>query len=358
MRRILLFVEQAGATRETESMENPVINLSPGLLRQADVTFVASAANYNLAIRRPQRLFKNPGYCKRSRREVVHNDAMRKAKWLPIACVVATTALGVQPSFEVASVRVSGRNSPEVRIDGGPGTNDPGRLRTVNTTLSALVWYAYQTKPHQYKELSWMDEQGFDVNAIVPPGTSKESFYQMLQNLLVERFGLKFHRENKVMSAYELIVAKTGPRLQQSRPGPVSPPAPFKDVVTNSDGFPVLPEGNRPTAIAAPGGKIAVRARDETIEEIAARLSNAVGEPVVDRTGLKGNYDYVLFYQVGATAARGTLPFDGPLPVSGQSEGPTIFQAVERQLGLQLREKKLSVPIFVVDYASKEPTSN
>ncbi len=283
---------------------------------------------------------------------------MREVKWLLIACVVGTTAFGVQPSFEVASVRASGPNAPGTRIDGGPGTKDPGRLRTVNTSLSALIWYAYQTKPHQYKELSWMDKEGFDVNAIVPPGTSKESFHLMLQNLLVERFGLRFHRENKVMRAYELIVAKTGPRLQQSGPEPVSPPAPFKSLVIDSDGFPVLPEGNRPTALAAPGGKIAIRAKNETTEEIAARLSNAVGEPVVDRTGLKGNYDYVLYYQVGAAAARGTSPFDAPLPVSGQSEGPSIFQAVERQLGLQLREKKLSVPIFVVDYASKEPTSN
>ncbi len=204
-----------------------------------------------------------------------------------------------------------------------------------------------------------MEQKGFDVNATIPAGTTKEEFRLMLQNLLIERFGLRFHREMKTMPAYELVIASSRPKLQQYQPEPDETPPPFKLTVVNKDGFPVLPAGNRPVAMAAPGGRIGIRARNESSEEIATRLSNVVGKPVIDHTGLKETYDYTLFYQITNLTAQPAGPAsDITSPIADHPDLPTIFQAIEKQLGLKLQTKKLPVSIFVIDYAIADPTPN
>ncbi len=272
-------------------------------------------------------------------------------------------AAATLPAFEVASIRQSSPRSQGSRIDGGPGTKDPARFTAVNVDLLFLVRYAFNINPHQYEypSLRWIDKVDFDVNANVPPGTTKEQFHLMLQNLLIERFGLKFHWDSKVMPAYELVVTKSGPKLKESAPGPDEAAPPFNGTKVGPDGFPVLPAGKRPVTMMAPGGKLAVRGHEETAEDIAAKLSSEVGRPVINRTGLKGKFDYTLHYQIGGLRAEAPPSPSDPADSSSlanSESGPTLFEALQQQLGLKLQPSKGPVPVFVIDHANKVPTEN
>ncbi len=137
------------------------------------------------------------------------------------------------------------------------------------------------------------------------------------------RFGLKFHREKKVMSGYELTVAKNGLKLTES--GPEPPP----DAAPNPSAVP-------------PGFK----------------MGAAVARPVSDATGLAGKYDYLLkwAFRTGASAPPPSGA-DGAVPAASDPAGPT-FAAIQEQLGLKLESKKVMVDLFVVDQVSKTPTEN
>ena len=104
-----------------------------------------------------------------------------------------------------------------------------------------------------------------------------------------------------------------------------------------------------------------MRVRQETVEQMAARLWNYVDRPVKDATGLKRKYDYTLYWAID----RGAVPLSPPDPNGAAStspadadNGPTIFTAIQAQLGLKLQPKKGPVEILVVDHAEKVPTEN
>jgi uncharacterized protein (TIGR03435 family) len=188
------------------------------------------------------------------------------------------------------------------------------------------------------------------VTAKVPEGTSKEQFRVMMQNLLAERFKLMYHREKKEMQAYELVVAKGGPKLKES-PGPLDPderPRPLTERKLDAEGFPVLPPGRVPMMMMMSGGRATARHSEETMERFAVALTNEVHKPVTDATGLKGKYDFTLSW-----VAEGAGP-----PASADEAGPNIFRALQEQLGLRLEAKKGMVDVLVVDHLEKTPTDN
>src|SRR4051794_19780975 len=109
------------------------------------------------------------------------------------SCVYAQT-------FEVVSIKPS--PPPEgggmsVMSGGGPGSKDPSRWRCVNMTLSNIVQNAFDLRVNEMRAPAWMDDARFDITAKVPDGATREDLVQMQRNMLVERFGLKFHRESK-----------------------------------------------------------------------------------------------------------------------------------------------------------------
>jgi len=195
-----------------------------------------------------------------------------------------------------------------------------------------------------------MGEPRFIIQAKIPEGTTRDQFYQMLQNMLVERFGLKFHRDEKEVQGYQLVVAKNGPKFKES--GPEAPkeatpsggsrPGVIGPTPLGPDGFPVVPPGVSGSWMSFN------RARDQwlrtSMQKFATQLDYHVGKPVVDATGLKGTYDLFLHW----------VP-DQDLP---DASGPTIFAALQDQLGLKLEPKKVVVPIVIVDHAEKVPTEN
>jgi uncharacterized protein (TIGR03435 family) len=292
---------------------------------------------------------------------------------LAAGCLAAQSqTASVTPAFEVASVKPApppDSSGMHVNSDGGPGTPRPERYTAVNLDFAGFVMYAYDIKRFQISGPDWIRTERYNVSAIVPPHATREQFRLMLQNLLAERFALKIHWENRTMPIYELAVAKGGPKLEETKPDePVDPeqanPRTAPKSAKAPDGFPSLPDGNTPIVMMMStrnGPAMAMRAHNETAEGIASMLSHQVNLPVRDATGLKGKYDFTLYWLVRAIdrsiSAASSDPNGSPTLWS-DSPGPMLFEAIQQQLGLKLEPKKGPVPIVVVDRVEKKPTAD
>lgn len=300
-----------------------------------------------------------------------------------------------QPRFEVASVKRLPPGGLFGRLSrGGPGTSDPARI-IWNLGLGSLTARAYGVREDQIVAPDWVwngNQYGYTIAATMPPGTTNDQLRLMLQDLLAERFHLALHRQTRKFPGYELLVAPGGPKMKQV---PADDPAPLadtaSDAVTNRvqpdvDGFPKLPIG-RPNAIIGPGlGKWGTyRGRfHESIGQFLLPLSYLInqsnGDPtgspvprVVDRTGLTGVYAFTLefsggiFFDGNGPLARALADKAGDsssVPVASEPAGrrgggTTIFSALEKQLGLQLKKTKdVDGDILVIDHADKDPVEN
>ena len=221
-----------------------------------------------------------------------------------------------------------------------------------------LVLIAYDIPTYRLSEQSDLYLERVDVEAKMPVDTTREQFNVMLQNLLADRLGLRVHWANKEIDMYALVVAKGGPKLKLAAP---DSPQGDDDASKNggpdrvgSDGFPIPPPGNRAWRGAVPGGKIGLRGHNETTAELAGEIGpGTLDAPLTDATGLAGRYDYTIFWSSTATDAvlRGT-------PVTDEPDGPSIFDAVQDQLGLKIEKRRGPVQMLVVDHVERKPTEN
>ena len=237
------------------------------------------------------------------------------------------------PAFEVASVRVS---QPE---PGQPVTHscksDPAIFHCGAVTLHTLLTYAYDLQYFRVDGPAWMNEEYYDVAAKFPDGVSKEKLPQMLERLLVERFALKAHRETRQMPAYELTVAKGGPKLKA-----VDASKPETEVLAGVLNLQYKFNGSHTMQ-----GNL-------TMASLAVHLTGLLGRPVVDGTGIAGTFEIEVTY-FEEDLRRGTEPIgDANTPIA------TIFQAVQQTLGLKLEPKKAPIEMLVVDSANKTPAAN
>ena len=236
-------------------------------------------------------------------------------------------------------------------ITGGPGTSDPSRWSSINTTLAALVRQAYGLKAYEYVGPAWTEELRFDVEARVPLGTQKSEFDRMLQNLLAERFHLSFHRARKEIFAWQLVVMKGGPKLTRASDGsPSKEAAPgrtaMNSLTVDRDGYPILHSGQSVVMIR---GKARCHLPRCNMQQFASMLSSQVDQPVFDATGLSGEYDIDLWWGDEARSAAAAAESDPVL---------TIYKALENQLGLKLENRKRPVEVLIVDRALRAPTDN
>jgi uncharacterized protein (TIGR03435 family) len=268
--------------------------------------------------------------------------------------IILSAGVGAQtPQFEVASVKLSPDQSGlSLSMHGGPGTEDPALYTCENCEIWGLIARAFDLKAHQLSGPPWMRTTRLIISAKIPQGATKEQFLLMLQDLLVERFKLTFHREKKEMPTYDLVVAKNGPRLKESSEAPPSadpgaykpPPGPMKH---DKDGFPIIPpEDPRPMMSAMEGPRWVQRFGHRSMEQLAGYVATLVDRPVEDATGLKGKYDFSLKW------------INDRLLPPNDNTGPNIFEALQAQLGLKLEPKKAMIDIFVVDHIEKTPTEN
>jgi uncharacterized protein (TIGR03435 family) len=288
------------------------------------------------------------------------------AAWLFLtgSCACAQLA-DSRPAFEVASVKVSdfrtalpmaAQGKLHIGMSGGPGTNEPGRFTCNLESLTDLILRAYGIKRYQLNKPTWFDSQFYDIAARVPEGATAEQFATMIQRLLEERFKLALHKDRKELSLYDLTVGKGGPKLVEA----VEPTAPQPDAKPqkapvspfDEDGYPIIPP-NAKYRMAIRGGRTTMRLERITMEEFAQQVTDMVGRPVIDTTGLKGKYDITLHYIQDPPGRNG-----GPPPAATPDAGPTVSGALQSQLGLRLEPRKGIIEILVVDHAEKIPTEN
>lgn len=302
---------------------------------------------------------------------------------------------GDKLQFEVATIKRSelpgGRGMIRIGSQGGPGSGDPGRVTYSFSRIRDLMVDAYSVKHYQISGgPNWLDSERFDIVAMVPEGTTKEQVKVMLQNLLAERFKLTLHHESKELPIYALMVAGKGSRLKESTatdppPGDAAPPPPPPlpgpgkgGLKLGADGCPETPPmppgraGN--FMIMTPSGACMI-SNSQTMDGLASQLSNQFDRPVIDQTGLKGKYDFRLRFDPSSMPG-GRGPMMGPMmkgggPGPGPGPGdpsdriapegdqpPSIFNALQEQLGLKLQATKGAVDLLVIDHVEKTPTEN
>jgi uncharacterized protein (TIGR03435 family) len=194
------------------------------------------------------------------------------------------------------------------------------RITVRNESLRGIIFFAYGIpwgRDYAFAGPDWLDSEKFDIVATFPAETSREVVRDMLQTLLSERFGLRTHPESRKLESYVLLVGKRGPKLQAD--------------TTGAEG-------------AFIWGEDRVTCRAISVAGLANRLSGPafkLGRPVVDMTGLKGAYDFTLNWSSDTVLA-----------------GPSVFTAIEEQLGLRLVARKAAFKIVVVDRVEKVPTGN
>jgi uncharacterized protein (TIGR03435 family) len=281
---------------------------------------------------------------------------------LAMAWVCAYGQTADAPTFEIASVKPASPSAQGTRCSGGPGTTDPGTWTCSNVPLAFLISNAYGFEAYQFSPRSVCCQARFDFVAKVPAGTTKERFQRMLQNLLVERFQLTLHHEQKEMASYELNVGEKGPKMKESAPDAApAPKDPWRDsprFVMGKDGYPVFPAGQ--VGLAGGNGHYRWTGVNVSMQEIVKTLSFHLGRPVVDATGLKGKYDVDMTWTIDLTWIMESAGLRDQIPEGSDDgpHGPTLIHAVRDQLGLELISKKVHGDIVVVDHVAKVPSEN
>lgn len=260
-------------------------------------------------------------------------------------------------TFEVASVRPSNRPNSRPQGGGGPGSPyDPERLHLESMPMRNLLMFAYGLDQDQISGPAWLGSEAYDIDAEIAPGATKEQFNAMFQNLLAERFGLRVHHETREFAGYELVAAKSGPKLKEADPSVPArtladgPPKFGKD----KDGLPELPPGRAATGMFNTPIGTRMSARGQPLATLIGQLKSLVKEPVRDQTALTGKYDFNLTFSLPNAAAA---PRIDPADVQGE-RAPDLFIALEDQLGLKLVAKKLAIDVVVIDHLEKSPTEN
>jgi uncharacterized protein (TIGR03435 family) len=217
--------------------------------------------------------------------------------------------------FEAASVKP--------HVDGAPGSTgrtgieeDASQIHIENLPLRVLIAISYGVKgSEQLSGPSWLNSTTFDILAKPPAGYKREQLQYLLRNLLAERFRLTVHHEAKLISAFALVVAKGGPKLHESA-----------DPRTYHTGRPGLVEG-----------------KQMSTDELAGLLTNLLGQPVTHHTGLSPMFDVHLEWTP-----------ESPLPTGADAgttpeAGPSLFTALQEQLGLRLESQKIPADVVVAD---------
>jgi bla regulator protein blaR1 len=265
-------------------------------------------------------------------------------------------------SFEVASIKpsapVSG-NMMMVRIEMAPG----GRFVASGVTLRMLLQQAYDVKDYQITGgPGWISTERYDINAKADvPDLKRDQVKILLQSLLAERFQLNFHRETKDLPIYNLVIGKSGHKLHKSefqeQENPKPKEADAENVPRPGDEGAARPNQEKRGAMMRMGrGSLDVQMA--RITGLVNALGQLLGKPVIDQTGLQGNWDFKLEWTPDETQ-RGMGPGggspDGPPP--GDASGPSIFTALQEQLGLRLESGKGPVETLAIDRVEK-PSEN
>jgi len=241
-----------------------------------------------------------------------------------------------KPAFGVASVKPNNSGSQAVSF-----LPTAGRFNAQNVTLSMLINRAYKVEDFQVVGApGWANSEHYDVDARADlTATAQDINGAMLQSLLEDRFKLVIHRETKELPVYLLTAAKNGLKLNEGQCLTLEP---------NTRPQP----GQRQSAFCGymGMGDNNLRATSIRMEHLVDALSNILRRTVIDKTGFVGNFDVTLRWSPADSVTRTatTPPADS---------GPSIFTAIEEQLGLKLESAKGPVEVLVIDSVQR-PTEN
>ena len=239
-----------------------------------------------------------------------------------IAALTAAQAPAQKPMFEVASIRPANSGRPGMSMQ-----TEVGRFKAINVTVSFLIQYAYGIKDFQLSGgPGWMASDKFDIDAKGEAKTGDREFPPMMRTLLADRFQLKFHQETKTLPVFDLVVAKDGPKFSRA-------PETAQGGTRGNPGQLTISKG--------------------TMASLVSTLSNILHKKVIDKTGLTGEYEMKLKWtpdDFQPPPLRPNVPPPNP-------NTPSIFTAIQEQLGLKLESSKGSVEGLVIDSISK-PTEN
>jgi uncharacterized protein (TIGR03435 family) len=265
------------------------------------------------------------------------------------------------PSFEVASIKPNHSPQPMNRVEA-----PKGRFIATGITAKALIAEAYagMSIPLRDDQIlggpSWISSERYDIDAKLddsqvepleklPTGQHLLQTRLRVQSLLADRFKLVVRDETKEVPVYALVIAKNGPKFQEAKPGDTYP-----NGLKGPDGR------SHPGLMSMAGGHLTGQAIP--MATLAGLLSLPLGRTVLDRTGLKGDYDFTLQWTPHQRPAGMPMGPEGGKPGTDNppppdSSGPSIFTAIQEQLGLKLESTKGPVEVIVIEHIER-PSAN
>jgi uncharacterized protein (TIGR03435 family) len=296
---------------------------------------------------------------------------MHVTRWLlaaSLACSAAFAQTAPRAEFEVASIK------PSAEPVGGQQVNvgvhiDGAQVTCTFLNLQDYIRIAYKVKNYQISGPDWITAEHFDIAAKIPSGVARDQVPEMLQSLLTDRFGLKFHNDTKDFPVYALIIGKNGLKLKESKVDP--------DIAAAEAG-----RGGATVNVNASGGARGVHVdlgqgsyftfADNKLEggrltmtRFADTLARFTDRPVVDMTNLTAAYDikldftpedYTAMLIRSAIAAGVALPPQA-LKALEYSSGDSLTSSLQT-VGLKLDPRKAPLPVLVIDHMEKSPTAN
>ena len=292
---------------------------------------------------------------------------------MPLAAAPAQQPKEEPLSFDVAAIRQNktglppSGDMPDSNVPLGPGdvySSTGGLLTVKNYPLISYISFAYRLNSGQRDVFeaaapAWALHDRFNLQARTDKqNVTKDELRLMMRSLLAERFGMAVHYETRVTSVFAMLLIKPGvpgPRLRphpadgcsRAMPGPDTVAGPAQSEAIDG-GFPVICGGLLMLPDSTPT-HFHIGARDVPITLLSSALPSwgDLGRPVVDQTGLTGNYDFALEF----TPKRGDAASDAAAPT--EENEPNFIDAVKKQLGLKLEAQKQGVQVLVLDHIDR-----
>jgi uncharacterized protein (TIGR03435 family) len=288
---------------------------------------------------------------------LVVESVNRKPGENPPGTAEALPAIAAPTEFEVATIKASSPDSRGGRFQMQPG----GRLNSEGMPLRFLITRAFNTSGNDQLTgvPSWADTLRFDVIAKAPADGTPQTFIDpetlapMMLALLKDRFKLSYHTEERELPAYTLVAAK--PKMKKADPSARA----WCKSASQVPGAPPPPPGTQ-----------ALICQNITMSQFADMLrgrSPDLQSPILDSTGIEGGWDFTLTFNpvlglnlpVGIVRAPEAGPAGNPAPAASEpGAGYSIYEALEKQLGLKLEKQKRPAQVIVVDHIEQTPTEN
>jgi uncharacterized protein (TIGR03435 family) len=245
----------------------------------------------------------------------------------PFVCLVITAG-AQQPAFEVASIKPSNYQGGPLRVTARVGADG---IDFSNVTPRLCIQRAYGVRPYQLIGPDWINTDRYMIIAKAAGAVPEDQVLMMLRTLLVERFRLASHRESREMPVYALVVSRNGTKLKEA----------------TDEGATQIGPGREDHET------LFERA---SMEQLAGVVGRSLDRPVINATGLKGLYNFTLAW-ANEGRARPNAPAAEGSAVSDSDNVPSIFSALQEQLGLKLEARKAPVEVLVIDHIGR-PSEN